>query len=100
MGKIILAILTVSWVILTPRLGLSDCRDLGNFTSWYAQDGQTLVFYAQNAPIARVVLQDCSVNASSNIRLIKSYMCDSDTILVDGQECSIMTLTSASSSSF
>ena len=100
MGKVILAILTISWVMLSPHPVLSDCRDLGNYTSWYAQDQQTLVFYVQNTPLARVVLQDCSVNASSNIRLMKSYLCDSDTILVDGQECSIMTLTSASSSSF
>ena len=100
MGKIAIAMLTFSWVILFPQLGLSDCTNFGNFTSWYAQDDQTLVFYAQNAPIARVVLQDCSVNASSNIRLLKSYLCDSDSILVDGQQCSIMTITSASSGSF
>jgi hypothetical protein len=100
MNKVILAIFTISCVILSPHLALSDCLDFGNYTSWYAQDDQTLVFYAQNVPIARVVLQDCTVNASSNIRLLKNYMCDSDSILIDGQECSIMQVTSASSSSF
>lgn len=100
MGKVIMVMLIFPWVILSPHLALSDCTNFGNYTSWYAQDERTLVFYAQNAPIARVVLQDCSVNASSNIRLLKSYLCDSDSILVDGQECSIMTLTSASSGSF
>ena len=100
MSKVMLAILTISCVIGSPHLALSDCTDFGNYTSWYVQDDQTLVFYAQNVPIARVVLQDCTVNASSNIRLLKNYMCDSDTLLIDGQECSLLSVTSASSSSF
>lgn len=50
----------------------------------------------QNSSIAQIVLQDCTVNASSNIRLMKSDECDSDSILVDGQERSMMTLISAS----
>jgi hypothetical protein len=54
----------------------------------------------QNSPIAQIVLQDCTVNASSNIRLMKSDECDGDSILVDGQERSMMTLISASTESF
>jgi hypothetical protein len=100
MSTVIPTILVISCVILFPPLALSDCTDFGNYTSWYVQDDQTLVFYAQNVPIARVVLQDCTVNASSNIRLLKNYMCDSDSILIDGQECSILQVTSASSSNF
>ena len=63
---------------------------------WAVQGDQTIIYYAQNAPLATVVLQDCTVNASSSIRLLKTYLCDSDTVLVDGQECSIMSLTWAS----
>jgi hypothetical protein len=83
--------------MLAPNLALSDCLDLGGFTSFYVQDESTILFYNQNTPIAKVVLQDCSVGPSSSIRLLKNYMCDSDSLMVDGKECSIMTLTSASS---
>jgi hypothetical protein len=45
------------------------------------------------------VLQDCTVNPSSTIRLTKHYLCDEDSLIIDGQECVIMSLTSASSGS-
>jgi hypothetical protein len=79
---------------LFPNLAVSDCTDLSRSTSWYAQDEHTIIFYLQNSPIAQIDLQDCAVSASSNIRFLKSYMCDSDSIVVDGQECAIMTLRS------
>ena len=54
----------------------------------------------QNNPLAKVVFQDCAVSASSNIRLLKSDVCDSDSLLVDGQECAIMSVTLGSTGSF
>lgn len=54
----------------------------------------------QNNPLAKVVFQDCAVNASSNIRLLESDVCDSDSLLVDGQECAIMSVTLGSTGSF
>jgi hypothetical protein len=88
----------LSFLILLffPTLALSDCADLGRSTGWAVQGDQTIIYYMQNAPVATVVLQDCAVNASSSIRLLKTYLCDSDTVLVDGQECSIMSVTLAS----
>jgi hypothetical protein len=96
MTKIIF-FLSVSMLLLTPSLALSDCVDLGQYTSVYVQDERTILFYNQNTPIAKVVLQDCSVSSSSSIRLLKNYVCDSDSLMVDEQECAIITLISASS---
>ncbi len=100
MGKIILITLSISVWLFFPNLVLSDCTDFGRVTSWYVQDENTIIFYSQYRPVAKIVLDDCTVNSSSNIRFLKTYMCDSDSLLVDGEECSIMTLTSASSGSF
>ena len=100
MGKIVFVLLGFSVLLFSPNVVLSDCTDLGRFTSWTVQGESTIIFYYQNSAIAQVVLQDCTVDASSSIRLMKSYVCENDTILVNGQECSIMTLTSASSGSF
>ena len=94
MKKYMFFLLMVTVWLYSPGVAVSDCMDLSRSTSWYAQDEHTIIFYAQNSPIAQIDLQDCTVSASSNIRLLKSYMCDSDRIVVDGQECGIMTFKS------
>ena len=99
MKKNILILLCLSILLAVPSLALSDCTDFSSATSWYAQDDNTIVYYSQNTPVAKIVLQDCTVSSSSNIRFLKTYICDSDSLLIDGEECSIMSLTSASSGS-
>lgn len=99
MEKTILTLLCLGILLALPSLVLSDCTDFSRATSSYAQGGRNIVFYGQYAPIAQVVLMSCTVNASSNIRLLKNYMCDSDNLVVDGQKCAIMTLNSASAGS-
>jgi hypothetical protein len=94
MKKNLFLLFMLTVCLLIPGVAVSDCTDLSKSTSWYAQDENTIIFYAQNSPIAQIDLQDCTVSASSNVRLLKSYMCDSDRIVVDGQECGIMTLRS------
>ena len=100
MKKNILIVLCLGILLAIPNLAVCDCRDFGNVTNWYVQDEKTIIFYSQNKPVAKIVLQDCTVNSSSNIRFLKTYMCDSDSLLIDGEECAIMSLTSASSGSF
>ena len=94
-----LILVCFSILLALPNLAVSDCTDLGRVTSWYVQDENTMIAYIQNTPAAKIVLEDCAVSASSNIRLLKSYVCDEDKIIVDGEECAIMTLTSASGGS-
>ena len=93
----IFILLSLSILLLSPNLVLSDCLDIGGFTGWQVQGDHTILFYRQNSPIAKVNLKGCKVTASSTVRLTKSYVCDSDSLIVDGQECAIMTITSASS---
>jgi len=97
MKKKIFILLSFSILLFSPNLVLSDCLDLGGFTSWEVQGDHTILFYRQNSPIATVNLKDCKVTASSTVRLMKSYVCDSDSLIVDGKECAIMTISSGSS---
>ena len=97
MEKKIFILLSFSILLFFPNMVLSDCLDLGGFTSWKVESDHTILFYKQNSPIAKVNLKGCKVTASSTARLMKSYVCDSDSLIVDGQECAIMTITSASS---
>ena len=86
-------ILVFSLLLFSPGLSLSDCTDLGKATNTYVEDERTIIFYRQNTPLAKVVLGNCTVNRSSNIRLMKSYVCDDDSLFIDGNVCPIMTLT-------
>jgi hypothetical protein len=100
MKRNILIWVCLSILLALPSLAVSDCTDFGRVTSWYVQNENTIIYYRQNTPVAKIVLQDCTVNSSSNIRPTKSYMCDEDSLIIDGQECAIGELTSASSGSF
>ena len=97
MKKKIFILLSFSILLFSPNLVLSDCLDFGGFTSWEVQGDHTILFYRQNSPMAKVNLKGCTVTESSTVGLKKSYVCDSDSLIVDGQECAIMTISSASS---
>ncbi len=91
--NLVLVLMFTIWVS-SPGVAVSDCTDFSGSTSWYPQGEHTIIFYVQTSPVAQIDLQDCTVSPSSNIRLLKTYMCDSDRIVVDGQECAILTLKS------
>ena len=96
MMKKIGVLLSFSMLLFFPNLAVSDCADFGRMTSFKVQDNQTITFYSQNSPIAQVKLQHCTVDSSSKIGLMKSYVCDGDRVIVNGQECAIMALTISS----
>jgi hypothetical protein len=96
MMKKVGVLLSFSMLLFFPNLALSDCADFGRMTGFKVQDNQTITFYSENKPIAQVKLQDCTVESSSNILLMKSYVCDGDKVTVNGQECTIMALTLSS----
>jgi hypothetical protein len=83
-----------------PNLVWADCVDLTGFTGFYVEDLHTLIVYRQTQPLARINIPGCRMNSSSNILLVKSYVCDSDKLIIDGQECSILDITDLSASSF
>ncbi len=87
-------------VLLCPALVLSDCVDLKRASSSYVQGGHSVIFYEGVRPIARVDLPYCLLNPTSNIRLTTNYICDGDNIIIDGSECLITTVASATTSSF
>ena len=51
------------------------------------------IFYSGTAPLATVELQDCTADSSSNIQLLKGFVCEGDHIMVDGEPCTILSLT-------
>ncbi len=94
MTKHTLIFLCLGILLALPNLALSDCLDFSRATSTYVVGERTIVFYAHAIPIAQVTLMRCTLSASSNISLMKNFVCESDSLLVDGQKCAIMTLNS------
>jgi hypothetical protein len=79
-------------IILFPTFVSADCADLGGFTNWYLETSHTIVFYVGETPLARLEIPKCEVSPLSTIRVIKSYVCDLDEIMVDGVACHIITV--------
>jgi hypothetical protein len=96
MGKRTVVFLIFAILSLSPYLALADCVNLGGFTNWYAEDAHNIVFYRGSRPVGRLNIPDCTIHPSSSIHLITSYVCDSDKIIIDGEECTIMTVRSSS----
>ena len=85
--------LLILWVLIfvltAPAVVRSECVDLGRADSHYIQGAHSVVFYTGNRPIARVTMLHCALYQDSTIRLTKTYVCDRDRIIVDGEQCVI-----------
>ncbi len=88
MGFILLSLLS------STALLWADCVKIAGYNSYVIEGDRKIIFYRGASPIAAVTLQDCKVYPQSDIRLIKAYMCESDKIIIDGQECNILSLDS------
>jgi len=95
-----LMLMGLAIVLLCPGLVSSDCVDLKRATSSYVQGGHSIIFYEGVRPIARVDVPYCALSPTSIIRLVDSYICDGDNIMIDGSKCIIISISSASTSSF
>ncbi len=89
MKKNVFFVLCLGIFLLLPNLSLAECTDLGGFTNFSLQGGNTVVLYSGSRPVASFD-SNCSIESSSKIELIKSYVCDGEEILVDGERCTIM----------
>jgi hypothetical protein len=100
MRKKRLLLLSLAMLLFSPSLVLSDCMDIGRYTSYYVQGAHTIIFYTDSGPIAYFDIPYCSINPSSMVRPFKTYVCDGDKIFIDNEACTIMSVYSSSTRSF
>jgi len=79
-------------ILLFPAFVSADCADLERYTSWILETSHTIVFYAVQRPFARVEIPNCEIHPLSTIRLLNSYVCNSDKIMIDGISCHIISV--------
>ena len=95
--KNVLRIVIVLSLFLVPNLVLADCLNIRGVTGLYVEGAHDVTLYRGMAPVAYLHVSYCNIGQDSNIRLNKPYLCDGDKLLIDGEEC---TLTSVSSALF
>ena len=83
--------------LFSPLLVQADCISLKAYTSWIPEGDHQIAFYRGSTPLGVLTLQDCRVYSNSNIVLVKDYVCDEDTIVIDGTDCALMSVSSSSS---
>ncbi len=81
------------FIVFLPSLGSADCTGLGRMNRWVVQDNGSIIFYYNNVVLATVELQDCTLSSSSRVDLLKDFVCQGDHISVDGETCTILSLT-------
>jgi hypothetical protein len=90
-------ILLFSLLLLSfPSFASADCVDVRGFTDMYVQGGHTLILYRGSTPVAFLSIPYCTLGPTSDIRLTKSYICDGEKIIVDGESCTILSIQSTS----
>jgi hypothetical protein len=77
-------------LLFCPYPALAECLEFAGFTSFYLTGGNTVILYAGSIPVAQFDVPDCVVLPSSQIQLLKGYMCDGDELLIDDERCVII----------
>ena len=90
MKKSIFFFLCLAILFLLPNLGSAECTNIGYFNSFSLEGNNTVILYAGSGPVVRFDVQDCSVQPSSRIQLLKSDVCDGNEIMIDGFKCTII----------
>jgi hypothetical protein len=93
MKKNILILVWLGILLVFPGIVLADCAGIGGFSS-FSVDGNTVTLYSGTDPYVTFDV-DCDIKPTSNLQLIKSYVCGGDEILVDGSRCTILNVNSS-----
>jgi len=81
-----------SAIALFPTFVSADCADLRRYTSWALETSHTVLFYDGKTALARIEIPYCEITPLLTIRLLNTYVCDSDEIMVDSVACRIITV--------
>lgn len=74
---------------LTGTFAWAGCADLNNVTNWSDINTHKIIMYRNSKAIAVLDIPNCTIYKTSEIRLIKDYVCNLDKIIVSGQICDV-----------
>ena len=85
----------IAFLIVVLLFGLSgapawaDCADLSNVTNWSDINNHKIIMYRNSKAIAVLEIPYCTIQKSSDIRLVKDTVCNWDKIIVSGEVCDV-----------
>ena len=94
MKRNILVLIFSGVFLILPHLGMAGCHDLGGFSNFVLQGSNTVVLYAGSTPTGKFDVQNCDVQPRSRILLLNSMVCDGDEVMIDGNRCTVMNVSS------
>ncbi len=66
----------------------AECADINRMTSYYIEGAHDVIIYNRLTPLAYIHVR-CNISPESVIQVTRGYLCDSDSILIDGEACNI-----------
>jgi len=90
MKRNVVILLCLGFLLMFPNATLADCAQFGGFTGFSLTGESTVILYAGAMPLAQFDVPDCLVLPTSQIQLLKGYMCDGDELLIDEERCIII----------
>jgi hypothetical protein len=94
MKRNFLTLLCLGVALILPTLVLADCADIAGFSSFSISGGNTVTLYSGSDPYVKFDAE-CDIQPTSDLQLIRGYVCDGDEVLVDGSRCTILNVTSS-----
>ena len=74
---------------LTGSFAWAGCIDLSSATNWSEINTHKIIMYRKSKAIAVLDIPYCTVFKSSDIKLIRDYVCNWDKIIVSGEVCDV-----------
>ncbi|MEO8332865.1 MAG: hypothetical protein ABI479_10575 [Gallionella sp.] len=85
----IACLLVILFCGLTGSFAWAGCADLNNVTNWSDINSHKIIMYRKSKAVAVLDIPYCSIVKSSDIRLIKEFVCNFDKIIVSGEVCDV-----------
>ena len=81
-------------ILILPGRVSADCMSVGPFDNFILQGDDTVILTSGGQALVKIET-NCTIYEKSRVRLLKNYICDGETIMVDDKNCTMVTVSSA-----
>ena len=89
MGKLAIIALTL---LFLPIGTSADCVDVSSSDRWSRVNSHKIILFDGDEPLALLTIPFYFISSTSEIRLIDTFICDWDEIIIDDEVCEIQTV--------
>ncbi len=93
MKRSYLILVGLFFILILPGRVSADCMSVGPFDNFILQGDDTVILTSAGQALVKIET-NCTVYEKSKVRLLKNYICDGDTIMIDDKNCTMVTVSS------